>query len=146
VLVASAYTLSVVAVIVAAASLFVSALQATIKWREFRHRREARIAIDPVFHATADHWEVELWLTNVGSNHARLVRAWLEDEHGQRIGEEHRLPRPLLSGAPSERVKIIVPKNGRQSLNAWPVRRWRDARQAHDSKPDRSDQMIRLEG
>jgi len=145
VLLTSTFTVSIVSIVVATAALVVSALQASIKWREFRHRREARIAVDPVVHPASDHWVVELWLTNVGSSHARLVRAWLEDERGERVGEQKRLPRPLLAGAESQSVKIVVPKNDRSSLVVWPVRRWRDARQADDSKPDKSEQVIRLE-
>src|SRR5262245_3672292 len=93
--------------------------------------RMARIAVDPgEVRADDDSWEVELWLTNVGSSHAGLVRVWLEDEMGAPLCEEQRLARPLMSGDESVAVRLRIPRNGRSGIMARPVRQWRDGRDA----------------
>jgi hypothetical protein len=144
VLLASTATVAVVAIVFAAASLVVSVWQATLKGWEFRHSRTARITVDPgEIHAGPEHWEVEVWLTNVGPSHARRVRVWLEDESGAELCPPHLLPRPLISGDASTAVKLRVPRNGRSVLIARPVRRWRDGRDVSLPK-DVSDQRIIL--
>jgi len=143
---ASAFTLSVVAIVLAAASLVISWWQANIKWQEFRDRRKARIAVDPEpVNAAPDHWRVVLWLTNVGASHARRVRVWLENKNGDRMGNEERLPRPLLAGGESESVEILVPRGDDSTLEVRAVRKWRDARESEEPWEDRSEQWIRLE-
>jgi hypothetical protein len=144
VLLASTAAVATVAIALAAASFVVSVWQAAIKWWEFRHNRTAHIAVDPgEIHAEPDHWEVELWLTNVGPSHARRVRAWLEDEMGTELCEPCFLLRPLLSGDASAAVRFSVPRNGRSGLIARPVRQWRDGRDVTLPK-DVSDQRITL--
>jgi hypothetical protein len=144
VLLASTAPVAVVAIVLAAASFLVSVWQGALKWWEFRHNRTARIAVDPgEVDAEPDHWEVELWLTNVGPSHARRVRVWLEDETGAKLCPPYVLPRPLISGDASASVRLRVPRNGRSGLVARPVRRWRDGRDVSLPK-DVSDQRITL--
>jgi hypothetical protein len=144
VLLASTATVAVVAIALAAASFVVSVWQATLKWWEFRHNRTARIAVDRgEIHAQPDHWDVQLWLTNVGPSHARRVRVWLEDETGAELCPPYPLPRPLIAGDASVSVQLRVPRNGRSGLVARPVRRWRDGRDVSLPK-DVSDQRITL--
>ena len=143
-LLASTANFAVVAFALAVASFAVSVWQATLRWWEFRNNRTARIAVDPgEIHAEPDHWEVELWLTNVGPSHARRVRVWLEDESGAELCPQFVLPRPLISGDVSAAVRLRVPRNGRSGLIARPVRRWRDGRDVSLPK-DVSDQRITL--
>jgi hypothetical protein len=143
---ASALTLSVIAIVVAAASFVVSGWQAATHWREFRNRQKARVAVDPGhIRSDGDRWIVELWLTNVGASHARRVRVWLEDLQGNRLTQEARIPRPLLAGGDSHQVEIAVPRNERSSLVVRPVRRWRDGRDTDEAWTDRSRQEITLE-
>jgi hypothetical protein len=143
-LVSSVVTVSVVAIALAASSFTVSVWQATLRWSELRDKRKARIAVDPgEIRAKPDHWEVELWLTNVGLSHARRVRVWLEDEDGRALCPEHRLARPLMSGDESESIVLHVPRDGESDVVARPVRRWRDARDVSLTK-DVSDQRITL--
>jgi len=55
VLLASAVTVSLVALTVAVASFAISVWQATVRWWEFQDKRQARIAVDPGdIHAEAD--------------------------------------------------------------------------------------------
>ena len=140
-------TVAAIALVLAIASLGISVWQAVLRWREFGDRRRARIAVDVgeiVFQPERDQWEVELWLTNVGLSHARRVRAWLEDETGAVLCDELRIDRPLMSGAESKSVRLIVPRQGRSIVVARPVRRWRDGRDMSLRK-DVSDQRIRLD-
>ena len=138
-------TVAVIAVALAAASFGVSVWQAIIRRRDFDERRKARLAVDAgEIVSQPDHWEVELWLTNVGRSHARRVRVWLEDEAGAPLCDEHRVRHPLMSGAESQRVRLIVPRRGRSKIVARPVRRWRDGRDVSLSK-DVSDQRITLD-
>ena len=140
-------TLSAIALVLAIASLAISIWQAVLRWREFGDRRKARIAVDVgeiILRSDDDQWEVELWLTNVGLSHARRVRAWLEDEDGAVLCEEYRVRHPLISGAESQSVRMTVPREGRSTVTARPVRRWRDGRDV-SLKPDASDQRIRLD-
>jgi hypothetical protein len=144
VILVSAVTVSVVAIVLAAASLAVSVWQAVVRSSEFRDKRKARIAVDPgQVRAERTWWEVELWLTNVGRSHARRVRVWLEDEAGTPLCEEHRLGRPLLSGDESVLVRLRVPRKGESAVVARPVRRWRDGRDVLLPK-DVSEQRIKL--
>ena len=138
-------TVAVIAVALAAASFAVSAWQAIIRRREFDDRRKARIAVDAgEIVSQTDHWEVELWLTNVGRSHARRVRVWLEDEAGVPLCDEHRVRHPLMSGAESQKVRLVVPRRGPAKIVARPVRRWRDSRDVSLPK-DVSDQRITLD-
>jgi len=144
---ATSNVLAGIALVVAAASLAISVWQAFIRWREFGDRRKARIAVDVgkiVLEPEGDCWDVELWLTNVGLSHARRVRAWLEDERGVPLCKEYHVDRPLISGAESKSVRLIVQRNGRPTLVARPVRKWRDGRDVPLAK-DVSDQRIRLD-
>jgi hypothetical protein len=138
-------TVAAVALVLAIASLGISVWQAIIRWREFGDRRKARIAVDRgEVVRQPDHWDVELWLTNVGLSHARGVRVWLEDEDGASLCEECRIRKPLMSGGESESVRLIVPRRGQSRIVARPVRRWRDSRDVSLPK-DISDQRITLD-
>jgi hypothetical protein len=140
-------TVAAIALVLAIASLGISVWQAVLRWREFGDRRKARIAVDVgeiILRSDHEQWEVELWLTNVGLSHARRVRAWLEDADGAVLSDECRVRHPLISGAESQSVRVTVPRKGRSTVIARPVRRWRDGRDV-SLKPDPSDQRIRLD-